>query len=160
MKPFWAVVALLIPVCHVYYSYNQDQKQNETLVFKDNDIRLEHFNSTFPTIKNVRDNLVAQHCAAGDGLKKLYALYDQVDKPSSKKMITSKLQSLYREKERLKQQIRNLDAEVEKGVILKSFDNIEAGGIKKIVKQEIDQEYVKDLSRASRVNNALEYYLK
>ena len=160
MKPFWAVVALLIPVCHVYYSYNQDQKQNETLVFKDNDIRLEHFNSTFPTIKNVRDNLVAQHCAAGDGLKKLYALYDQVDKPSSKKMITSKIQSLLVEQREIKQQIAVLDAEVERSIVLKSFDHIESGGLKNLVKQEVNNEYNKDVERIVRVNTILESHIK
>jgi hypothetical protein len=87
-------------------------------------------------------------------------LWDQMGSNSSKEMVTQKIQSLLVEQRRLKQQIQTLDAEVERGVVLKSFDNIEAGGIKKIHRQEINNEYVKDLSRATHVNNVLQAYLK
>lgn len=159
MKSFICGVILLSVSTVKIFSFVERQKK-DNLSLKEGDVRMEHLVSNFPTLKNVRDGLLHQYQETEKDLRKLYDLHDKVDGDSSKKMITGKLQSLYQEKERLKQQIRNLDAEVERGVILKSFDNIEAGGIKKIVKQEIDQEYVKDLSRASRVNNALEYYLK
>lgn len=158
MKTFWLAVACFVSVGHWYYS--QERKQKEGVIFKENDIRLEHFNSNFPTIKNVRDSLVSQYQTVGDGLKKLYALYDQVDNPSSKKMITTKIQSLLVEQREIKQQIAVLDAEIERSIVLKSFDHIESGGLKSLVKQEVNKEYNKGVERVVRVNTILESHIK
>jgi hypothetical protein len=142
------------------FVFSYKEKQKEDLTLKDGDIRVEHLESNFPTLKNVRDDLLHQYQVVGENLKKMNVLWDQMGSNSSKEMVTQKIQSLLVEQRRLKQQIQTLDAEVERGVVLKSFDNIEAGGIKKIHRQEINNEYVKDLSRATHVNNVLQAYLK
>jgi cell division protein FtsB len=147
-----------IVILKFVFSYKEKLKNDLTL--KEGDIRMEHLESNFPTLKNVRDNLLHQYQVVNEDLKKMSALWHQMESSSSKEMITQKIQSLSAEQRKLKQQIQTLDAEVERGVVLKSFDNIEAGGIKKFHTQEINNEYVKDLSRATHVNNVLQTHLK
>lgn len=117
-------------------------------IIKSSDPKHSYMEQNLPQVKNVREQVAFQIVQCNVNISNLNRLWRQFTQPDSRKVVEEKLKQVEAQKQCLWEQLDRIDAEVEKGIALQSFNKIDGGG----TREEFFNEMVKNAYRS--VNSA------
>jgi hypothetical protein len=83
-----------------------------------------------PRAKTIRDELLAELCVCNENIEKLKRLRGGFKQESSRAFVNAKIEVLERQKEGIRSNLAAIDSEVEKGLALREFNQLDGGGVR------------------------------
>lgn len=129
-----------------------DGKQKQEVAQKTED-----FLSKFdPKLKTVRDGLIAEIASVDENISKVKKLKRGFNQESAKEIAQQKINRLQEQKNELTAHLSRIDAEAEKGVMLREMNQIDGGGTVSSTNRELLEESEKTLAESRKMTQTLE----
>jgi hypothetical protein len=135
------VVCGLLTACSEDYSYKQDGPHQKFV------------DAYMPMIKVTRDGVVHQMHVTNENIDKLYATKKQFTQESSKNMLMTRINALFAQKKSLKEVLDRIDAEVERGIALQTFNQIDGGNTRNQTINMLNRQAQERVAAAQLLNN-------
>lgn len=117
------------------------------------DARVEYLESSYPQLKNLRDQMMFQLNTGAANINHLTKLRDSFTQASSKQMVNDKIAVVKQQQNQLMEQLKRIDAEAERGIALKEFNVIDGGGERKDEINDLTKESENRVKSANKLNN-------
>ena len=138
-------IALILCSC-------DDGKQKQEVAQKKED-----FLSKFdPKLKIVRDSLIAEITSVDGDISKVKKLKRGFNQESAKEFAQQKINRLQEQKNELTAHVSRIDAETEKGVMLREMNQIDGGGTTRSTNRKLLEESEKALAESRKMTKTLE----
>jgi hypothetical protein len=106
-----------------------------------------------PMVKVTRDGVVHQIKVTEENIDKLYATKKQFTQESSKNMLMTRINALFEQKKSLKEVLNQIDVEVERGIALQTFNQIDGGNTRKQTINTLNRQAQERIASAQLLNN-------
>jgi hypothetical protein len=131
----------LMTACSEDYSYKVDGPHQRFV------------DAYMPMVKVTRDGVVHQIKVTNENIDKLYATKKQFTQVSSKNMLMTRINALFEQKKSLKEVLDQIDAEVERGIALQTFNQIDGGNTRKQTINMLNRQALERVAAAQLLNN-------
>jgi hypothetical protein len=135
------LVCGLMTACNEDYSYKQDGPHQKFV------------DAYMPMVKVTRDGVVHQIHVTNENIDKLYATKKQFTQESSKNMLMTRINALFEQKKSLKEVLDKIDVEVERGIALQTFNQIDGGNTRKQTISMLNRQAQERVAAAQLLNN-------
>jgi hypothetical protein len=135
------LVCGLMTACNENYSYKEDGPHQKFV------------DAYMPMVKVTREGVVHQIRVTNDNIDKLYATKKQFTQESTKNMLMTRINALFEQKKSLKEVLDRIDEEVERGIALHTFNQIEGGNTRKQTISHLTRQAQERVAAAQLLNN-------
>ena len=135
------LVCGLMTACNENYSYKEDGPHQKFV------------DAYMPMVKVTRDGVVHQIKVTDENIDKLYATKKQFTQESTKNMLMNRINALFAQKKSLKEVLDKIDVEVERGIALHTFNQIEGGNTRKQTISNLNAQAQERIASAQLLNN-------
>lgn len=108
--------------------------------------------NNMPYLKDSRDQISYQMSVCDANVKKLQEMLLVYKETDSKEILNQKMSEIRRERENLGQLYSRLNTELERSMLHKEFNNLDAGGLRQAEVADLVKEAEKAVGQAQRVN--------
>lgn len=142
MRILWMLlVCSLMAACHENYNYKEDGPHQKFV------------DAYMPMVKVTRDGVVHQIEVTHENIRKLYITKKQFTQESSKNMLMDRINALMEQKKSLKEILDQIDVEVERGIALQTFNQIDGGNTRKQTINMLNRQAQERIASAQQLNN-------
>ena len=106
-----------------------------------------------PHVKVTRDGVVHQIKVTDENIDKLYDTKKKFTQESTKNMLMNRINALYAQKKSLRDVLNQIDVEVERGIALQTFNQIDGGNTRKQTINQLTAQAQERIASAQRLNN-------
>ena len=142
MRILWMLLGCsLMAACQKNYNYKEDSLQQK-------------FVETYmPMVKVTRDGVVHQIQVTHENIRKLYITKKQFTQESSKNMLMTRINALMEQEKSLKEVLDQIDVEVERGIALQTFNQIDGGNTRNQTINMLNRQAQERIASAQMLNN-------
>lgn len=106
-----------------------------------------------PHVKVTRDGVVHQIKVTDDNIDKLYDTKKKFTQESTKNMLMNRINALFAQKKSLKEVLDRIDVEVERGIALQTFNQIDGGNTRNQTINQLTAQAQERIVSAQMLNN-------